>query len=324
MKLGSIYRTVRRELSLVETELRRVLPDALIVLSEPVGQVLNSGGKRLRPALLLLSAKACGYRGKLSIDFAAAVELVHSATLVHDDLLDDAHLRRGAETVNRKWGARAALLVADHLYLRGLSVINDLAESRNGVNERIARVALETANRVFEGEVAQLFQAGSHVPSEEEYLRMIESKTASFFSACCRIGALLGDSSEAIEKALGNYGRNLGLAFQITDDILDFVADESKLGKSVGSDVLNGILTLPVIHLLGVAPGKERKNLLSGEGVRLEDVIGLMERYGSLEYAREKAVSFASRARDDLDGLPSSGAKDSLRQICDFVVDRDR
>ncbi len=324
MKLTSIYETVKRELYLVEKELKRTLPPALNALSDPVAQLLNSGGKRLRPALLLLSSKACGYAGKMSINFAAAVELVHTATLVHDDLLDNAHLRRGTETVNHRWGTRGALLVADHLYLRGLSLLSDLAENHNGTDRRIAQIALQTANRVFEGEVLQLFQSGRQPPSEREYLQMIENKTASFFSACCRIGALLGGSSEEIESALGEYGRNLGLAFQITDDILDLVADESKLGKSTGSDILSGILTLPLIHFLRVAPEREKRALLSEDMDRVEDVVQLIKGYGSIEYAREKVMTFANRAKEELGKLPDSDARDSLRQICDFVVERDR
>ncbi|UCD84231.1 MAG: polyprenyl synthetase family protein [Deltaproteobacteria bacterium] len=339
-QLGPLFRIVREELTGVERELRNFLPQKELAkisrngigfqpIIDATNHIINAGGKRLRPALVLLSSRACNYRGSKSVSMAAAVELIHVATLVHDDLLHDSVLRRGKETVNAKWDPETALLVGDNLYLKTLSIIannKDLLE--NNSNIKVLRLILDTAYSIFQGEVHQFAKKDDFDISEKEYFQIIEGKTASFISACCRAGAFLADSPEAAEKKFARYGLNLGIAFQIVDDLLDLVADHRQLGKSVGSDFRDGRCTLPYIHFLREAQPAERKQLLSflkpeaRKKVRTSSVTKLLEKNNSIDYSYQIAEKYASRAKKELASIPESPAKESLINLCDYVVQR--
>lgn len=338
--LGPLFRVVKKELSGVERELRNFLPQRGLAkigrngigfqpIIDATNHIIKAGGKRLRPALVLLSSRACNYRGSKSISLAAAVELIHVATLVHDDLLHGSVLRRGEETINAKWDHETALLVGDNLYLKTLSIIannKDLLENNNNI--KILRLILDTAHRIFQGEVLQFAKEDDFGISEEVYFQIIEGKTASFISACCRAGAFLAGSSEAVEKKFARYGLNLGIAFQIVDDLLDLVADHRQLGKSVGSDFRDGRCTLPYIHFLRVAQPAERDQLLGilkpevRKRVRTSSVIKLLEKSKSIDYSYQRAGDYASRAEKELASISDSPAKDSLIKLCDYVVQR--
>jgi geranylgeranyl pyrophosphate synthase len=339
-QLGPLFRVIKKELAGVEKELRNFLPQQGLAkigrngvgfqpIIDATNHIIKAGGKRLRPALVLLSSRACNYQGSRSISLAAAVELIHVATLVHDDLLHDSVLRRGKETINAKWDPETALLVGDNLYLKTLSIIaNNKYLLGNNDNIKILKLILDTASRIFQGEVLQFAKKDDLGISEEEYFQIIEGKTASFMSACCRAGAFLAGGSGSVEKKFARYGLNLGIAFQIADDLLDLMADHRKLGKSVGSDFRDGRYTLPYIHFLRVARAQEREQLLRmlkpevRRGIRTASVIKLLEESKSIDYSYRIAGNYASSAKRELNSIPDSPAKDSLVRLCDYVVQR--
>ena len=280
-----------------------------------IGQYLAvSGGKRLRPALVLLASKFCGFEGPSAVRLAAVVEMIHTATLVHDDVIDEAELRRGRPSTNSRWG---------NLYMQAFNLA--LAER----NFRILDLLIALTQSMVEGEMIQLTELGKIDMTEDDYLELSYRKTACLFSVCVRLGAVLAGKSEEDETKLGSYGANLGLAFQIVDDVLDFTSTEEKLGKPTGSDLREGKVTLPLIYLLSKCRREEAEKVArvleerSFRSVRLYEVLELMESYRSLEAAREKARQFAELARSCLAGFPDSIYKDALRSLPDFILERE-
>ena len=306
----------------VEEQLAESIPRELPSIAQALGDIIRAGGKRLRPGLVLLSAKACDSLGDEAIALATASELIHTASLVHDDLLDGSVLRRGYPTVNARWGDAISLLTGEYLWLNAASRLMRRRDTET------PSVLADMAMRMFRGEAQEFFLRGDISVSEEEYLQIIENKSASFLSACCQVGASLDGISSEVSTALREYGLHLGLAFQVVDDILDFTADETRLGKPVGGDVRAGTVTLPVIHVLRQLDGKYRKRFL--QALRLgkreepdwETVLELLDRHGSLRYCLEKAEWHTTRARGQLIPLKASEAKTALAALCDFVVKR--
>jgi octaprenyl-diphosphate synthase len=312
------------DLRLVEEEIRREL-DSPVALIQDMGEyIAGAGGKRLRPMLLLLAARLAGAHGSRCVRLACVVELLHTATLIHDDVVDQAPLRRGRPSANAQWGDDASVLVGDHLYSKSFAML--VRDNDRAVMETLARATVS----MTEAEVFQLERKRSGLLTEADYIRIISQKTASFISACCRIGGLLGDIGPEQVEALTRYGLDVGVAFQISDDSLDFVADQSRLGKAVGADLREGKRTLPLIAMLKRAsPAEdERVRLLLRRATlspaEVEEIRQLVVEHAGVEYAMEWAHEYASAAKRDLEAFPPSEERETLALIADFVVDRDR
>ena len=315
---------VGEDLELVEEEIRRELGSPVELIQEMGGYVAGAGGKRLRPILLLLAARLAGYRGARGVRLACVVEMLHTATLIHDDVVDQAPLRRGRPSANAQWGDDASVLVGDHLYSKSFAML--VRDNDRAVMETLARSTVS----MTEAEVFQLQLKRSGSTSEADYVRIITQKTASFISACCRIGGLLGELAPARLDALTRYGLDIGVAFQISDDSLDFVANQDRLGKAIGADLREGKRTLPLIAMLAraapAAAARVRELLAHGVlgAAAVEEIRRYVVEHEGVEYALERAHAWARAAKADLDAFPPSEERDTLALIADFVVDRDR
>ena len=319
-----VWALVGADLDDVEAEIRRELTSPVPLIQEMAGYIATAGGKRLRPMLLLLAARLAGYRGPRAIRLACVVELLHTATLIHDDVVDQAPLRRGRPSVNAQWGDDASVLVGDHLYSKSFASL--VRDNDPLVMETLARATVS----MTEAEVFQLQRKREGLTNEADYVRIITQKTASFISACCRIGGLLGRLPESHVDALTRYGLDVGVAFQISDDSLDFVADQDRLGKAIGADLREGKRTLPLIAMLARATTAEadrvreilrRRTLPPDE---IEEIRQLVLQHDGVDYALARAHAYAQAAKDDLAVFPPSEERELLGLIADFVVDRDR
>jgi len=312
------------DLAAVESEIRRELSSPVALIQEMGGYIAGAGGKRLRPILLLLAARLAGYRGPRAVRLACVVEMLHTATLIHDDVVDQAPLRRGRPSANAQWGDDASVLVGDHLYSKSFAML--VLDNDRAIMETLARATVS----MTEAEVFQLQLKRSGMTAEPDYVRIITQKTASFISACCRIGALLGGSEAVQTEALTRYGLDIGVAFQISDDSLDFVADQERLGKAVGADLREGKRTLPLIAMLErvrAAEAERVRALLRRralEPAEIEEIRRLVLEHEGVEYARTRAHAYAQAAKADLEVFPASDERETLVLVADFVVDRDR
>jgi octaprenyl-diphosphate synthase len=294
---------------------------------EPVAEIsrylLAGGGKRLRPALLLLSAGYAGYRGDSAIRLGAVVELIHSATLIHDDVIDGANTRRGRPSANSRWGNHRSVLAGDWLYMQSFQMA--LGER----NFKILDVLIELTQNMVEGELLQLTKLGRMDLTEQDAVELAARKTACLFAGCARLGAVLGNLDDAGEQAMADYGHYAGLAFQLVDDVLDFTASPEKLGKPVLSDLKEGKVTLPLIYALesdGAAGKRLVRTVLEEKGfesVRPEEITALVHESGALDRTRAAALDFAARAKACLNGNATSDFGRALRTVPDFILDRD-
>jgi len=315
---------VGEDLAAVEAEIRRELNSPVPLIQEMGGYIAGAGGKRLRPILLLLAARLAESRGPRAVRLACVVELLHTATLIHDDVVDEAPLRRGRPSANAQWGVDASVLVGDHLYSKSFAML--VRDNDRGVMETLARATVS----MTEAEVFQLQLKRSGLTSEADYTRIITQKTASFMSACCRIGALLGVLPPEQTEALTRYGLDIGIAFQISDDALDFDADQDRLGKAIGADLREGKRTLPLIAMLERVPPMEAERVRALlrrrtlETAEIEDIRRLVLEAEGVEYARARAQAFAQAAKGDLEVFAPSEERETLSLVADFVVDRDR
>jgi octaprenyl-diphosphate synthase len=315
---------VGADLEAVELAIRHELDSPVGLIQEMGGYIAGAGGKRLRPMLLLLAARLAGAHGPRCVRLACVVELLHTATLIHDDVVDQAPLRRGRPSANAQWGDDASVLVGDHLYAKSFAML--VRDNDRAIMETLARATVS----MTEAEVLQLERKRGGTTSETDYLRIITQKTASFISACCRIGALLGHVPPEQAEALTRYGLAVGIAFQISDDALDFVADEGRLGKAIGADLREGKRTLPLIAMLeraGRQEGDRARELLRRAVLRpeeIEEIRQLVLRHDGVAYARDRAHAHARAAKGDLEQFPPSPERETLGLIADFVVDRDR
>ena len=312
------------DLAAVEDEIRRELDSPVALIQEMGGYIAGAGGKRLRPILLLLAARLAGYRGPRAVRLACVVEMLHTATLIHDDVVDQAPLRRGRPSANAQWGDDASVLVGDHLYSKSFAML--VVDNDRAIMETLARATVS----MTEAEVFQLQLKRSGMTAEPDYVRIITQKTASFISACCRIGALLGGCPPAQTEALTRYGLDIGVAFQISDDSLDFVADQERLGKAVGADLREGKRTLPLIAMLERVRATEAERVRALlrrralEPAEIEEIRRLVLEHDGVEYARTRAHAYAQAAKADLEVFPPSEERETLVLVADFVVDRDR
>ena len=296
-----------------------------VALIPTIGDYIrNGGGKRIRPAVLLMAARMAGYTGERAVLYASVLEFIHTATLVHDDIIDESQLRRGREAVHTRWGNHVTVLFGDFLYLKSMSLAltqDDLA---------VIRLLCEVTLRIVEGEIYQLTKNGDADLTEAEHFDIVQSKTAYLFAGCARIGGMLGSITRDQQESLWQYGLNIGMAFQIVDDLLDFTGEEGALGKPVGGDLREGKLTLPVIHMRD--RGGPRAAALLRKVVEAREVSGdewqeirsLLAQTRSIEYASRVASDFVERAKKTLYSFPSSDARDALMFLPDYVVSRDR
>jgi len=320
-----IFSLIASELGQVESEFERQARSNVQVIAYLADYLRASGGKRVRPALTILSNYAVGGDGSRynSIRMATVMEFLHTATLVHDDIIDRADTRRNRPTVNALYGNETAVLMGDWLYMSAFET--SLAER----SLRILDILTHVTRKMTEGELLQLTTLGRTDISEQQYLDIIQRKTAFLFCACCEVGAILGGASEPEQKALADYGMNLGMAFQLTDDLLDFTSRDDALGKGAGVDLLGGKVTLPLIYLIASeASAREMVQTVmtesSYEGVPRRKLLDAVERVGAIERARARGDEYAATARTALDNLPDSNFCESLKAIPTYVLDRDR
>ena len=317
---SALFAPIAADLEATERILRDALDSPRPGVAELLRHLANYRGKRLRPALLLLTAKACGRVTLAHHLLAAVVEMIHTATLVHDDVLDNASIRRHVPTVNAGWDNQTSILLGDYLFTHAFHLTSTLGQPR------ACQIIGEATNRLCAGELHQVCQRGNLDLSEDDYFAIIDGKTAELTSCCCRLGALYSGMSDDVVEQLGRYGRYLGLAFQIADDLLDLVGEERTAGKSLGSDLEQRKLTLPLIRLLGQAPLEQSsllRHLLTRPGNHKRELLTPhLEAAGALTYARGRAEHFASLAEKELDCLPTSPCKSILQRLTDQVVHR--
>ncbi|HJU05616.1 MAG TPA: polyprenyl synthetase family protein [Nitrospiraceae bacterium] len=322
--MADVWDAYRGELEGVEDQIRKNLDSSVALVNTVAAHILSSGGKRIRPLLLLLSARLCGYSGKEDLILGSLVEFIHTATLLHDDVVDDADLRRGRRTARKVWGNQISILVGDYLYSKAICHI--VGFRNQGINE----VLSEACRKMAEGEVLQLYYNGNPSITETEYLRIVEHKTAGLIAASCRIGAIVGNASPEKQAALFRFGQHIGIAFQLIDDTLDYAADGDRLGKSLGQDLRQGKATLPLLHLLHHCSDqdmqmiKDRMETRTLTDADLLRIITLMQEYGSITYAMERARTFVLAANLDLASFVESSPKRALSIVADYMVNRDR
>ncbi|RKU06249.1 octaprenyl-diphosphate synthase [Candidatus Poribacteria bacterium] len=319
-----IVNLIADDLSAVEAKLTENTASEYSFVDMAVQHVVEGGGKRLRPILVVLSAKARGYEGADAHTLAAVVELIHVASLVHDDVLDEAAIRRGRETLQTKWGNKVAVLVGDYLHARVLSML----VSRRADDPAMAILA-DTTQAMCEGEVIHAYKSGDFDISEEEYLKIISFKTGKLIAASCTLGAILGPHDTQQIEAFTTYGKQIGTAFQIVDDLLDFVEDPEKLGKNAFGDLREGKLTFPIIHTRKVCDDNEKQTLEkvlnpdTDETEAITFVESLFQKYGVEIHCLEVAQGYADRAKTALTNIPQSDARTALQNLADYVVSRD-
>ncbi len=320
MSLDTIYESVREDLAEVERRLRALTEVSCPRLSQLLEHSLGSGGKRIRPALVLLSAKFYNYDLGRLLPMAVAVEVLHTATLVHDDAIDHSPLRRGRPTINKVWGEDKAILLGDYLLAKAEELVS---ETQNlGVIRLFAQAIMTLAS----GELAQAFGAFNLEQTREQYFARVSAKTASLITLATESGAILSQAPEKMVTALKDYGQSLGIAFQIVDDILDFIGDEAEMGKPTGSDLSEGTLTLPAMMILErYPPDNPIRRLFSHEGDKQENIrlaIELVSSSGVLEECYQLALDYSARADTSLDPLPTNPARKSLKELAQYVVAR--
>jgi geranylgeranyl pyrophosphate synthase len=320
--LGSIYQPVRSDLAAVGDLLERELVSRDPFIGDLVRHVLATPGKMVRPALVCLAAQASGGAGEARLWVAGAVELIHVASLIHDDIIDASEVRRGATTVNAQWGNQIAVLLGDYLFAKAFDLLSRVRDP--GVSLAMAAASVDMS----QAEILQIKYGSEPHDQEDVYFRIIRGKTAHLFSAACRAGALVAGNAAAAQS-LGVYGLEWGMAFQITDDALDLTSRQEELGKPIHSDIRGGKMTLPVIRALQTASSDDRTRLLSlvGSGRRdgqMDEVARLLDRYHAVEYALDVAGGFSRRAADALRAIPDGAAKESLLRLTEFVVVRSR
>jgi octaprenyl-diphosphate synthase len=320
MSLDEIRALVADDFQAVNDLIERRLQSHVALINQLGHYIVNSGGKRLRPILVLLAAHACRYDGRNHIKLAAIIELIHTATLLHDDVVDASELRRGHDTANAIWGDQASVLVGDFLYSRSFQMMTEVK------NPQVMEILADTTNTIAEGEVMQLVNSGDADTTEERHLAVVRSKTAKLFEAGAQLGAVIGNRPDPERQALAGYGLHLGTAFQLIDDVLDYQASSEETGKNLGDDLAEGKPTLPLIRVMQVGTAAEsalvRAAIEQGGRERIADILAAIESTGAMDYTVRIARKEARQARDRLDGLPASPYLDALHAMADFAVDR--
>jgi octaprenyl-diphosphate synthase len=313
---------VAEEMKAVEAEMAKNLLSEITMIPTVSRYLIASGGKRFRPILLLLCAHLCGYRGPRAAPLASTIEYIHTATLLHDDVVDRAFVRRGMASANSVWGDGASVLVGDFLFTKSFSLI-----VQDG-NLRILEVVSGATTRMAEGEVMQMVKMGDPAITEKEYYYVVTNKTAVLISAACQMGGILGTASPDKEGALADFGLNLGIAFQLMDDTLDYISAEETLGKAIGQDLNEGKITLPLIQVLKVCSPAEKERLRQiirdrdRREVDLEYVMKVVKDCGGIEYTIQAAENFIKKAKNSLSPFPISREKEALQTLADYSIRR--
>jgi len=320
LSLDECNTLVAKDMHRVDDHIREQLSSEVVLINQLSAYIVGSGGKRLRPQLVLLAAGACGYTGDQHITVAAIIEFIHTATLLHDDVVDASDMRRGRETANAVWGNEAAVLVGDFLYSRSFEMMVAVKSMR--VMDILAR----TTNRIAEGEVMQLLNVREPKLTEEKYIDVIEAKTARLFQAATQLGAVLAEQPDDVRVALAEYGNKLGTAFQIVDDVLDYQSDSESMGKNVGDDLAEGKTTLPLIYAMRDGSDAERELIakaITDDGLAaLSGVLEAIDRTQAIEKSLLTAQRYAEQAADALNVLPVSQYREALSTIASYSVKR--
>lgn len=323
MALSTICLPIQHELRLVEEELLKNTNSEVEVVRSASAYVLQNGGKRIRPALMLLTAKLLGVNLSLAAPLAASIEMIHAASLMHDDVLDNATLRRGKPSSNIKWGNQISILVGDFLWCRA----SDITIKYH--NTRIFESAARAVEKTTEGEILEIIKCNDFGISEAEYLNVITLKTAMLFAGACQIGAIFANASEKNEHLLTDYGLNLGIAFQLADDVLDYTSSEETFGKKTGHDLCEGKITLPIISVLKKCSSEEsqmiREALLANsiDAGRFKEITSILNRYGTCQSSLALARDYSKKARSSIESFKPSIEKDALLALADYAVARD-
>ena len=317
---NNIAHAITADMEAVNTVIRQRLHSEVSLVNQIAEYIISAGGKRIRPVLVLLMANAYGYRGAAHHELAAVVEFIHTATLLHDDVVDESSMRRGRQTANALFGNAASVLVGDFLYSRSFQMMVGLN------NMRVMQILSDATNVIAEGEVLQLLNMHDPDVTEDSYLKVIRSKTAKLFEAAAELGALVAGANDEQIAAAGEYGRSLGTAFQLIDDVLDYGGDAAEIGKNLGDDLREGKPTLPLIWLMEHGSPQQRELVRTcieqGDEQQFEAVLAAVTSSGALAYTRRQAELAARRAAAAIEGLPENEYKRSLLQLCSFAVDR--
>jgi len=320
VELPSLYSLIAEDMKAVDAVIRQRLHSEVVLVRQVAEYIVGGGGKRMRPALVLMSAKAMGYEGGKHHELAAVVEFIHTATLLHDDVVDESELRRGRDTANALFGNAASVLVGDFLYSRAFQMMVGVGSMR------VQQVLADATNVIAEGEVLQLMNCHNADIDIEEYLQVIRYKTAKLFQAAARLGAILGGATAEVEEGLARYGMHLGTAFQLVDDVLDYSGEEAETGKHIGDDLAEGKPTLPLIHVLKHGTPAQaacvRKAIEEGGRDMFPEVLAAVKESGALEAARNHAQAEAQIAVDSIAQLPASIYKNALIELPAFSVVR--
>lgn len=322
LPIRALYKDIRTDLDKVEQNLRLFADSPNKLISEISGYLFQKAGKRIRPALLMLCTKLLGYKGKEHILMSALVETIHTASLIHDDIIDNSKVRRGRESVHSRWGPNITVLLGDYLYIKSLGL------SLQSQHRQIINILTDISARMIEGELNEYYMSGNFDLEEKDYLDTINKKTASLFSASCRIGGILAQASEDKEQRLTDFGMTLGMCFQIIDDLLDFTGEEKTLGKPVLSDISEGRITLPLIYTLKSDGNVNRKHLTELlkakplEKKAREEILEIVKSNGALDYTYRKAEEFSLRSKEIISFFPESVHRRSLILLSDYILTR--
>jgi len=317
---SDIQNLVREDLKAVDDLLINRLESEVALINQVSSYIINAGGKRIRPLLVVLTSRALGYQGINHHVMAVVIELIHTATLIHDDIVDESAMRRGTETPNQVWGNAASVLVGDFIYSRAFEIMVE----PNSME--IMKVLSKATNAIAEGEVLQLLNIGNKELNEADYLKVIEKKTACLFQAATQIAAIISDSDSSIENQMKSFGLNLGNAFQIVDDVLDYQSNEELLGKRIGDDLSEGKMTLPLIHSLSNSSkttNKKLRDIISNNNAEeIDTVLEIFQETGSIDYTINRAKEISGKTKHCLVNLSESTYKNALSLLCDISVER--
>lgn len=323
-QIKELYRDISKDLRDVEEKLKLFIMSPNKIISEISTYLFQNTGKRIRPALLILCAKLAGYKGKEHIVMSSLVETIHTASLLHDDIIDNSKVRRGRESVHSRWGPNITVLLGDFLYIK------TLGHSLGSKHRQFVQILIDISSKMIEGELTEYYVSWNLGLSENEYLDIINKKTASLFSASCRIGGILGMASEEEENILAEFGTNLGMIFQIIDDLLDYTGDESTMGKPTLSDLREGRITLPLIYTLNNDGNENRKRIMKLleekelDTNSLDQILNIVRSNGALDYAKKKALEYSIHSKNLIQRMPPSIYRDALSLFPDFVLNRNK
>lgn len=321
MDIQSIYSLIEDDMTAVDNLIQQRLQSDVALINQLGFYIINSGGKRLRPAIAILSAKACGYEGDKHINLATIIEFIHTATLLHDDVVDNSAMRRGQETANNLWGNEASVLVGDFLYTRSFEMMVEMDSMR------LMKILSSTTNIIAEGEVLQLLNCHDADTTEARYLEVIHHKTAKLFEAAGQLGAVISRSADDIEQAMARYAMHLGSAFQLVDDLLDYSQSSETIGKNIGDDLAEGKPTLPLIHAMRQGTDQQaaiiREAIEQGQRDRINEIITIINETGAIDYTAHAAAQEVAHAKQALATLPETDYKQALLSLADFSISRD-